>query len=131
MCSGHIVSFAVYSGLIGYLLLHREENGLWPLLIYFVAMSLHFVANDLGLREDQKELYGHRGRWVVTAAVVAGWALGVATTIPEFYVGFLFAFLAGAVVLNGLNEELPEERKSRFWPFAFGAAGYAALLVLT
>lgn len=42
----------------------------------------------------------------------------------------LFAFLAGGVVLNVLKEELPEERRSRFLPFAGGAACYAALLLL-
>lgn len=42
----HIGSFAVYNALIGYLLLHREQSGLWSLAIYTVAMALHFVTND-------------------------------------------------------------------------------------
>jgi hypothetical protein len=42
----------------------------------------------------------------------------------------LFAFLAGGVVLNVLKEELPEERESRFWAFALGAASYTALLLV-
>ena len=50
----HIGSFGLYNVLIGYLLLHREETGLWPLVIYFVAMALHFVTNDFGLRQDQQ-----------------------------------------------------------------------------
>lgn len=126
----HIVSFAVYNVLIAYLLLHREESGSWPLLMYFLAMSLHFFTNDFGLRQDQKDLYDHLGRWVIAAAVVLGWVIGAATTIPELYIGFLFAFLAGAVLLNVLKEELPEERKSSLWPFALGAAGFAALLLV-
>jgi hypothetical protein len=32
-------------------------------------------------------------------------------------------------VLNVLKEELPEERQSRFLPFALGVVTYAALLV--
>ena len=39
---------------------------------------------------------------------------------------FLFAFLAGGVVLNVLKKELPEERESRFLLFALGLAAYAA-----
>jgi hypothetical protein len=31
----HIGSFTLYNLLIGYLLLHREETGLWSLLLYF------------------------------------------------------------------------------------------------
>jgi hypothetical protein len=37
--------------------------------------------------------------------------------------------MAGGVILNVLKEELPEERQSKFWAFALGAAIYAALLV--
>lgn len=126
----HIASFAVYNVLIGYLLLHREEAGAASLALYAIAMALHFVTNDFGLRQDQREQYDAAGRWVIAGAVLLGWLLGVVTTVPELVVGFLFAFLAGGVVLNVLKEELPEERKSRFWPFALGTAGYAALLLI-
>jgi hypothetical protein len=37
---------------------------------------------------------------------------------------------SGGIILNVLKEELPEERKSRFLPFAGGVVGYAVLLVL-
>lgn len=126
----HIGSFGLYNALIGYLLLHREQAGLWPLVIYFVAMALHFVTNDSGLREDRRDQYDRFGRWIIAAAVVLGWSLGLVTTLSEITTGFLFAFLAGGVTLNVLKEELPEERQSRFWPFLLGAAGYAALLLV-
>lgn len=86
--------------LIGYLLLHREQAGLWTLVIYFVAMALHFVTNDFGLRQDQKDQYDHSGRWIIAAAVLLGWTLGLVITFPAIVIGFLFAFLAGGVVLN-------------------------------
>jgi hypothetical protein len=41
----------------------------------------------------------------------------------------LTAFLAGAVIMNVLKEELPEERESRFWVFALGAAFYTVILL--
>jgi hypothetical protein len=50
--------------------------------------------------------------------------------VPEQGVIALFSFLSGAIVLNVLKEELPEERKSRFLPFLAGAATYGALLVV-
>ena len=46
----------------------------------------------------------------------------------EAGVAALTAFLGGGVVLNVLKEEVPSQRQSRFWAFAGGAAGYAALL---
>lgn len=126
----HIVSFGIYNILIGYLLLHRQETGVWPLITYAAAMSLHFVTNDFGLRQDQKEQYDDAGRWIIAGAVVSGWVLGVFVSLPQMIVGVLFAFLAGGVVLIVLKEELPEERQSRFWPFALGVASYAALLIV-
>jgi zinc transporter ZupT len=126
----HIGSFTIYNLLIGYLLLHREEAGLRSLLFYFVAMALHFLTNDFGLRHDHRARYDARGRWLLAGATLLGWALGAVTTLPAPATGFLFAFLAGGVVLNVLKEELPEERESRFLPFAVGAAGYAVLLIV-
>ena len=50
--------------------------------------------------------------------------------LPSFAIGGVLAFLGGAVILNVMKEELPEERQSRFWAFAAGAAAYAAVLFL-
>ncbi len=125
----HLSSFAAYNLLIGYLLLHREEADLRGLLIYAVAMGLHFVVNDQALREHHGRAYHAIGRWLLAAAPLAGWALGAATTITPAAVATLFAFLAGGVVLNVLKEELPEERDSRFSAFAAGSLAYAALLL--
>ena len=125
----HIVSFGLYNVLIGYLLLHREQVGFRPMVMYFLAMGLHFVTTDFGLRSDHKARYDRLARWITAACVLIGWALGLIAAIPQVAIGFLFAFLAGGVVLNALKEELPEERQSRYWPFLAGAAGYSLLLL--
>lgn len=125
----HITSFALYNALIGYLLVHREEPGIQNLFLFFVAMALHFMVNDYGLRQDHKDIYEKRGRWLLTAAIIVGWAIGAGTEIPDAAIAVLFAFLAGGIILNVLKEELPEERESRFWAFALGASAYTALLL--
>ncbi len=127
----HVASFSAYNALIGYLLLHREVPGFESLLLFAFALGVHFVVNDHGLREHHKDSYDRVGRWVLAAAVVVGWAIGLFGEISEAAVAVLFAFLAGGVVLNVLKEELPEERESRFWAFALGATLYAAILLIT
>ncbi|WP_299820154.1 hypothetical protein [uncultured Jannaschia sp.] len=124
----HIGSFALYNVIIGYLLLNREEASFRSLAIYGTAMTLHFVTNDFGLRQDHQSRYDHVARWVLAGSVLAGWALGGLADLSEIWIAFLFAFLAGGVVLNVLKEELPEERESRFWPFIGAAIAYAAVL---
>ncbi len=126
----HIGSFAIYNALIGYLMLHREVPGLLSLFFFFLAMALHFLVNDYGLRRDHKQAYVHTGRWLLAIAVIFGWAIGLTVEIHAVAVAILFAFLAGGVILNVLKEELPEERLSSFWAFAVGAIAYAGLLLL-
>ncbi len=125
----HVLSFAIYNAIIGYLLLHRVATGLEALLLFFIAMALHFVVNDYGLREDHKDLYTRIGRWVLAGAVLVGWSVGLLVEIPEPAIAVLIAFLSGGIVLNVLKEELPRERESRFWALALGAAIYTAILL--
>lgn len=125
----HISSFAIYNALIGYLLFHREEPGILSLLFFAIALGLHFVVNDYGLRENHKHIYDKTGRWILAAAIMVGAAIGYGTKIHEAAIAVLFAFLAGGIILNVLKEELPEERESRFGAFALGAGIYAVLLL--
>lgn len=125
----HMASFGAYNALVGYLLTHREVMTPLSLAFFLVAMALHFVVTDYGLNEDHKAAYRRVGRWILVVAVLVGWAIGADTKVSKAAVAVLTAFLGGGVVLNVLKEEVPSERQSRFWAFALGAAGYAALLL--
>ena len=125
----HIAASAVLIAVIAYLLNHREDTSVSGLSLYFLAMILHFTTADFGTRADHPELYDRRGRWILVAATVGGWALGVAVEVAEVVIGALFAFVAGGVVLLVLKEELPEDRQSAFVPFLLGAVLYAALVL--
>ena len=126
----HLTSFALYNVILSYLLLHREDATPAGLLLYFVAIGLHLVTTDFGLRQDAPAGYDRVARWALSAAVLAGWLLGVRVDVAEPAIAMLFAFLAGGIVLNVLKEELPEERESRFGAFALGAGGYALVLLV-
>jgi len=122
----HVGSFAAYNAIVGYLLWDRE---LGNLLLFSVAMALHFVVTDDGLRAHHGRTYHRRGRWVLAAAVIAGAGVGYVLETVEILVAVFVPFLSGGIILNVIKEELPPERESRFWAFAVGAAGYAALLL--
>ncbi|WP_233998062.1 hypothetical protein [Erythrobacter sp. QSSC1-22B] len=125
----HIVASSLLIFVIGYLLNHREDASLLGLALYFFAMMLHFITADFGTRGDHPELYDSQGRWALCAATLGGWALGTQVSVPQIAIGGLFAFVAGAIVLVVLKEELPEERKSYFLPFAGGTLVYSALVL--
>lgn len=126
----HVASCSLYNGIVGVLLVERAHESTTTLALFAVAMGLHMLVNDHGLRADHGRLYRDRGRWIVSLAVVAGWGLATLTGASTPVVGMLLAFLAGGVVMNVLKEELPEDRQSRWGPFVVAAAAYAALLLL-
>ena len=126
----HISSFALYNALIGYLLFHREESGVFSLFTYTIAMGLHFIVNDYGLNQDHQSAYRRSGRWILASAIIAGSLIGSVSNISAAVISVLFSFLAGGIVLNVLKEELPEKRRSRFGAFAIGTFGYTILLLI-
>lgn len=125
----HIGSFGIYNALIGYILFTREEGPLTQLILFSIAMALHFIVNDFGLQEHHQERYRKYGRWLLVLALVVGWSTGYVVTLSHTLVVLVLSFVGGGVILNVLKEELPEQRKSRYWAFALGAFLYAMLLL--
>lgn len=125
----HVVAFSIYGMVIGYLLLHRDSPGIVPLLLYGGAMALHFLAMDDGLRLHREGGYDHVARWILAGSVLVGWLAGWLLPLPDPVVDGLFALIAGAMVLNVMKDELPEQHKSSFGAFLAGAAGYSVLLL--
>src|SRR5262249_2067132 len=116
-------------GLIGYLVIERSERGLLSLAIYTFAMVLHFLVVGHSLGEQHGRLYRERSRWLLAVSVLAGWMLGTNARLPETLFAYLFAVLAGGVVITSLRDELPDARRGRFWPFCT-AALLSALVLL-
>jgi hypothetical protein len=126
----HISSFSIYNFLIGYLLLHREGEGLLSLVFFSAAMGFHILVNDYGLSQHHKHVYKNKGRWILSFSILLGWGMGVVTHISEGFTFAIIAFLAGGIILNVLKEELPEERKSSYWAFLSGAFIFTVMLYL-
>jgi len=127
----HVGGFAAYSALIGYLLVERAERGLAALVVYTLAMAIHFLIVNHALAEEHGGAYRRGGHWWLAASVVAGWVVGTMLPLSEVTLARLFAVLAGGIVITSLRSELPDERHGRFWPFVLGAALFAALLLAT
>ncbi len=126
----HLASFALYNLIIGYLLLEREEDsGRFGMILYATAMAFHFMVTDFALAEHYTKRYEKGGRWLLVAAVISGWGISLFLEIPKHYLGMLFAFLAGGVILNVMKEELPKERESNLPAFISGVVGYGVLLI--
>jgi zinc transporter ZupT len=126
----HIGGFAIYGGLVSYLMVDEGKRGLLFLILYFVAMFLHFLGADHSLRREHGRLYDRSGKWVLAGAVLTGWVAGSLSSIPETVLATLQGFVGGGVVINSMIMELPKENDGRFWPFCGGALGYALIILL-
>jgi hypothetical protein len=85
---------------------------------------------DNQLVERFEGMYEPRGRILLIACLLVGWALGCADALPDSLTSRLFAFVVGGIVITSAHEELAFEGGGRFMWFAGGAAAYATLLVL-
>lgn len=127
---GHIVVFSIYSGLIGYLLFHQEVETVFNLFYYALAMALHFSVTDYGLRQHHGETYYRIGRWMLAGSTLVGGVIGFYGELDPLPLSMLTGFLAGAIVLNIIKEELPDIDESRFGAFAVGTIVYTLLIAL-
>jgi hypothetical protein len=61
-------------------------------------MFFKFLVNDHGLHRDHKDLYDHKGRWILAVAVFVGWTINYSMEIPRFGPALLQSFIAGGVL---------------------------------
>lgn len=125
-----MVGYSLYTLLIGYLLVHREDPSLLSLGLFVFAMGLHLFIVDIELAETFACFYQPWGRMMLMASVLVGWILGIVDAFPDSFTSRLFAFVIGAVVVMSAHEELPVGENRQFWWFAGGAFCYATVLML-
>ncbi|MFX3673774.1 MAG: hypothetical protein ACE3JQ_04940 [Paenisporosarcina sp.] len=125
----HMVTFFFYNAVIGYLLVRGGYDGVKETLLFFIAMSVHFITNDWSLRKSHKHVYDRFGRWFLALAIFFGWGVGSFIEMQDVFVSLLTAFLAGAIILNVMKEELPEDHKSNLPAFLVGTLSYTMLLL--
>jgi len=124
----HIGGFALYAGLISYLMVRGIDEKSVPIIIYGIAMGLHFFSAGHSLHHEHGSMYDKFGKWILAGAALAGWACGALTELPKPVVITLLGLVSGGVVMNSMIVELPGEKDGRFLPFCAGAAAYSTLL---
>nr|WP_136250466.1 hypothetical protein [Ningiella ruwaisensis] len=125
----HIVSYGLYNLLIGYLIVDFPDHENEAVMLFSLAIALHFLVNDSGLLQHHKQLYLKKGKWIIVSMILIGGLLGAITAISEDIIHSMEAFLAGGIIMNVLKEELPENRRSKYWAFILGVALYSSLLI--
>jgi hypothetical protein len=126
----HIGGFALYVGLISYLMVRSIDEREVPVLLYGTAMGLHFLSTGHSLHREHGRMYDDCGRWALALAALGGWVCGVLVELPKPIAITLLGLVSGGVVMNSVIAELPGEKDGRFVPFCLGTTAYAVLLLL-
>jgi hypothetical protein len=124
----HIGGFAVYGWLVAYLIVRSISDRPLPILLYALAMGLHFLSVDHSLGREHGDLYSRPGKQILAGGVLAGWICGVLAEFPKPVVITLLGLVSGGVIMNSMIMELPTEKEGNFWAFGGGAGAYAVLL---
>ena len=126
----HMGWYAVYNIIIGLLLLYGEQETIQGLLLYGVAIAVHFATIDAAMRRHHRHVYRMTGRWILAVAVIAGWVLGAFVAVTTAMIALVMAFVAGGLLINAIKDELPSSERARFVPFLVGVVGFSTVLVV-
>lgn len=119
-----------YFLLVAYLITELHDRGYVSVVLFTLAMLVHFVAIDHVLREKYGGLYDGLLRWVFAAATLAGWFIGAATQIDGTTLALWNSLFAGALIGIAIREELPDPNEGSFVWFLSGTIAYTSLLLL-
>jgi len=124
------VGYGAYSLLIGYLITNRINFGLFSLTLITFGMGTLFLVSDHGLQKKWPDAYEGWIRWVLSVALLAGWAIGVWVEVSSNVIALWYAFLAGIMLITTIGEKLSIEERGSFWPFLAGVAAFTVLLLI-
>ena len=126
----HASGYAVYNFLIGYLVTNLPRPGMVPLLLITGVMLLHFIGLDFHFRHMKPVFYDRRLRWVFSLSLLLGGLLGTQFHISLFIKAVCFAFLSGAILINTIKEELPDDEQASFAAFCAGIVLMVVVVML-
>ncbi|MCE5294373.1 MAG: hypothetical protein LLF94_07135 [Chlamydiales bacterium] len=124
-----LCSYALFNFFVGYAVCDKANPEVQPLVLFTIAMGLHYFVNDFSISKEHPNAYGRKARYILMASLFAGWALASIWQIPASAVALVSAFIGGGVIMNVIRHELPKDNPHSLGAFLFGAVFYSALLL--
>ncbi|RHB49373.1 hypothetical protein [Exiguobacterium sp. AM39-5BH] len=97
---------------------------------YATALGVHFLAVGHDLYRHYGECYIRQGRYLLSGAILIGGFFSHFIDLASHVEAILFAFVAGAMILNIVKFELPSDRNLHFRTFVLAVVSYGGLLLL-
>lgn len=125
-----LASYALFNLFIGYAVVDVDNPEVKPLLLFSLAIALHYFVNDYSLTQSLGDQYDHVAKWILVSSLILGWLLGYFYTLPAAAVGLVSAFIGGGVIMNVTRHELPSDKPNSLSAFLIAAALYSLTLLM-
>lgn len=124
-----IGGYLLFNFFLGASLADSGNPDIQPLLLFTIAMGMHYFVRDHNALVDDPVLFEKDGRWWLVASLFIGYVVGAVTHIPDAVVALAVSFLAGGVFLNALRYELPKREQLGYPFFLLGSALYTTIVL--
>ncbi len=126
----HTTLATVYTALLVFTLGAQLPATLPMTLVFIVSIGMHLSSGDVGSLNRYGDRFRNRGRYILAAAAMAGYALSLFRRPHEAAIDALTALLAGFMLFRVFREELPHLSKAKLRPFFAGMVTFLLLHVL-
>jgi hypothetical protein len=120
-----ISGYLLFNFFIGASLSDSSNPEIQPLALFTIAIGMHYFVRDHMANVTKKP-------FVLTALIsmlFAGYLVGYLTKIPDAASAVGISFVAGGILLNIFQYELPKKEKGGYLWFVLGALLYTTILL--
>jgi hypothetical protein len=121
--------YGIYSAQLGYLLANYRQPDIASYVLSAAILGSHLMGIDHHIAHRHPIAFGAFQRWAFVACCLLGWALGVFTNGLDLAVMMSNAFVAGAIIVIAIREEL-RDHHATLVPF-FTAVVLASAGIIT
>ena len=117
--------YLLFNFFIGASLSDSSNPEIQPLTLFTIAIGLHyFIRDHLAEISKQKFILGS-----LILILFAGYLVGYLTRIPDAVTAIGISFVAGGILLNTFQYDLPKQEKGGYFWFICGALLYTGILL--
>ncbi len=122
-------SYTLFNFFVGYAVGDKDNPDVQPLILFTIAMALHYFVNDYTLSKEHPNSYGKEGRWVLIASLFLGWLVSKVWILHPAASALVTAFVGGGVIMNVTRHELPKTNPHSLKAFVTACLFYTVLLL--
>lgn len=125
-----IGGYVFFNIIVGYTVGDASNLMVHPLSFFTLAMALHYLIKDHLIRMKDPHWFDAWGWMLPVCGLYTGWAISLFTQVSEEAIAVPVSFIAGGVMMNVFQHEIPNKTHRSFIAFSAGAALNTALILL-